>query len=110
LRRLRRIPAALLLIVAAVTVLWASPAGAHASLSSSDPADGSTVEELPGAVTLTFTEPVSLGVGGVEVLDASGEAVQDGEASVQDTVVTVDVPADLPDGTYVISYRVVSAD
>ena len=38
-------------------VTSAPAAGAHASLRSSDPADGAIVEVAPSAVVLTFTEP-----------------------------------------------------
>ena len=39
-----------------------------------------------------------------------GSQVQEGAARVDGTTVEVDLAPDLPDGTYVISYRVVSAD
>ena len=51
-----------------------------------------------------------MGLGGVRVLDADGNPVQDGAARADGEVVEVDLQPDLPDGTYVVSYRVVSAD
>jgi copper transport protein len=89
---------------------WAGPAAAHATLVSVDPADGARLDTSPAVVRLTFTEPVSADLGGVRVLDARGAQVQEGAARVDGTVVEVDLAPDLPDGTYVISYRVVSAD
>ena len=46
-------------VTAALSVAaTAPPAVAHAELSSSSPAGGATVQELPRKVTLTFTESV----------------------------------------------------
>jgi copper transport protein len=108
-RAVRRVLAAVglgLLLVA----LGAAPAAAHASLISVDPPDGARLDESPRTVTLTFSEPVSVDLGGVRVLDASGDPVQVGVARVDGPIVTVDLAPDLPDGTYVVSYRVISAD
>ena len=93
-----------------LVVLGASPAAAHASLVSVDPPDGARLDESPATVTLTFSETVSTGLGGVQVIDADGDQVQTGAARAQGAEVQVDVEPDLPDGTYVISYRVISAD
>src|SRR5690606_39917329 len=106
--RLRAVVVALLLVAVGLAG-FATPAGAHASLVSTDPADGATVDAPPETVTLTFTEPVSLGAGGVEVLDDSGEPVHEGEAVARDRQVTVGMRPDLDEGTYVISYRGPSA-
>jgi copper transport protein len=107
--RLRRLPGFLFVVLLALAA-WAGPASAHAVLVSSDPADGSTIDQLPEEAVLTFTETVSLGGGGVDVLDSEGKAVQAGEADADGDTVRVPLPADLADGTYVISYRIISAD
>lgn len=104
---------AVLALVAAALVLvgpWASVAGAHASLVSVDPADGSRLDESPAQVRLVFSEAVSADLGGVQVVSADGDQVQSGAARVQGGEVEIDLEPDLPDGTYVISYRVISAD
>ena len=93
-----------------VVAAWAAPAAAHASLISVDPPDGARLDESPDVVSLTFSESVSADLGGVQVLDSQGSQVQEGAARVDGTTVEVDLAPDLPDGTYVISYRVVSAD
>ena len=90
--------------------LVAAPAAAHASLVSIDPADGARLDESPDAVRLTFSETVSVDLGGVRVLDTEGNLVQDGVARADGAEVEVSLQPDLPDGTYVVSYRVVSAD
>ena len=96
--------------VALAVLAWATPAAAHASLVSIDPADGARLDESPDHVRLTFTEPVSVDLGGVQVVDGQGRQVQEGAARVDGVEVLVDLRPDLPDGTYVVSYRVVSAD
>ncbi|MET0901778.1 MAG: CopD family protein [Acidimicrobiales bacterium] len=75
-----------------------------------DPADGARLDESPEVVRLTFSERVSVGLGGVRVLDADGDPVEDGAARADGEVVEVALQPDLPDGTYVVSYRVISAD
>lgn len=90
-------------------VAGAAPAAAHASLVSTDPVEGAVLAESPGEVTFTFNEPVALPADGVQVFDAEGEPVES-SASSEDLVVTVDVPDELPDGSYVVVWRVVSAD
>ncbi|MGH9275458.1 MAG: copper resistance CopC/CopD family protein [Acidimicrobiales bacterium] len=107
--RLRAIAAALLLGVA-ILLAGAEPAAAHASLISVDPPDGARLDEAPETVTLTFSERVSADLGGVRVLDAAGERVDEGAVQVDGAVVTVGLGGDLPEGTYVVSYRVISAD
>jgi copper transport protein len=88
------------------------PAEAHAMLVESDPADRSRPAEAPDAVRLTFNEPVDVATDGIRVFDGSAQRVDTGgwseDASAE--VVGVDLPADLPDGGYVVTYRVRSAD
>ncbi|MDR7251491.1 copper transport protein [Nocardioides sp. BE266] len=99
-------------LVALALVLGAgAPASAHAELVSSDPAEGSVVETAPDSVTLTFNEPVRLTSQEIAVYDAEGDEVAS-TATARDAVVTVDLPdaADLADGTYVVSWNVLSGD
>ena len=107
---LRRAALAALALGLVLVAATASPAAAHASLISVDPADGARLDESPDHVTLTFSEPVSADLGGVRVLDEAGQAVQVGAARVRGAEVQVDLQPSLSDGTYVITYRVVSAD
>jgi copper transport protein len=105
----RRALLALALAVVAVLAL-AGTAGAHAAIVASDPPDGARLDESPAEVRLTFSEHVSASLGGVRVVDADGERVDRGAVRVEDREVSVDVEPDLPDGTYVVTYRIVSAD
>ncbi|KAA1425671.1 copper resistance CopC/CopD family protein [Nocardioides antri] len=87
----------------------AAPASAHASLVSSDPAEGEVLQEAPEVVTLTYDEPVSVVDDGIQAYDATGEPL-DVDATARDEVVTAELPDDLADGTYVVAWRVVSTD
>lgn len=87
----------------------AAPAAAHATLVSTDPVDGSVLARSPAQATLTFDERVSLPPEGVQAFDADGKPIT-ASASASDTLVTVDLPDQLADGTYVVVWRVVSAD
>lgn len=97
------------LVQALVLVAVAAPAAAHATLISTDPAEGEVLAEAPEVVTFTFDEPVSLTEEGIQAFDAAGDPVS-AEASSADAVVRADLPDDLADGTYVVTYRLVSAD
>jgi copper transport protein len=104
-------PLAAALVALALVLLGSGPAAAHAELVSTDPAEGAVVDTAPDAVTLTFNEPVRLTAQEIAVYDAEGEAV-DAEAGATGTDVTVELPgaADLADGTYVVSWNVLSGD
>ena len=99
----------LVLAVAAVLVP-ASPASAHATLVAADPADGARLDEAPAEVRLTFSESVSAALGGIRVVDADGDRVDEGAVTVEGTSARVGLAGGLEDGTYVITYRVISAD
>ncbi|MBW3606650.1 MAG: copper resistance protein CopC [Actinobacteria bacterium] len=55
-----------------VLLAVAVPARAHTELSSSDPANGETVDGPLDTLTLTFSRPIELAGKGVQILDASG--------------------------------------
>jgi copper transport protein len=91
-------------------VATARPASAHAVVTSTTPADGARLDAAPTAVRVEFNESVSVGAGYARVLDADGDRVDTGDPAVRDGVLTVPLRADLPDASYVVTYRVVSAD
>lgn len=95
--------------VGALLILLAPPAWAHAGLVGTDPADGQVLAESPAAVTVTFTEPIRLADSGNQLLDAAGEPVAAAVVARDATVVfTPDAP--LADGSYIVSWRVISVD
>lgn len=111
-RRSRSVRAAgaVLAVVAALVLASAGPAQAHASLVAADPPDGARLDRSPSRIELTFSEPVSVTLGGVRVLDGSGARVDRGSVRSRGPEVGVDLRGGLPDGTYVVTYRVVSDD
>ncbi|ADG76257.1 copper resistance protein CopC [Cellulomonas flavigena DSM 20109] len=108
-RAARRV-GALAALVLLLAVLGASPASAHNTLRSSDPADGATVATVPPQVTLTFDqEALDLGTQ-VVVTGPDGVVVSDGPVQLVDTSVVQPLVATLPAGAYTVEWRVTSAD
>src|SRR6185437_15036686 len=100
------------LVAGLATLLWivcaATHASAHASLVSTEPADGSVLAAAPKRVELRFNEPVTPAV--ITLIDATGKTRSDVAVATVDQTVTLTLPDHLPDGTQVVSYRIVSAD
>lgn len=85
----------------------ASTAWAHATLLSSEPADGSVLSQPPKMVQLNFNENITPAV--VGLIDADGKTRYVAARAVGQSVLMV-MPDDLPQGTQIVSYRVVSQD
>ncbi|MGX1368877.1 copper transport protein [Streptomyces canus] len=108
-----RVRTLVLLLLAACGLLLttAGPASAHAALTGSDPQQGVVVDKAPDQVSLTFSEKVALSDGSLRVLDPKGKAVQQGKPfEAGGTTYGVKLHSGLPDGTYTVTYQVVSAD
>jgi copper transport protein len=100
----------LLLAVAAALLAAGAPASAHAALTGSDPRQGAVVDQAPEQISLTFSETVSLSDDALRVLGPKGERADTGEARGVGATYSVKLRPGLPDGTYTVSYQVVSAD
>ncbi|TQJ54178.1 copper resistance CopC/CopD family protein [Streptomyces sp. SLBN-115] len=101
----------LFLAVTGALLAGAGPASAHAALTGSDPAQGVVVDKAPTQVSLTFSETVSMNDDSLRVLDPKGTRVDTGKPSeVSGTTYAVPLHSGLPDGTYTVTYQVVSAD
>ena len=100
-----RVLAGLAALLSALCI--ASAAWAHATLVSSEPADGSVLTLPPKMVQLHFNESVAPAV--IGVIDAGGKARDVATRAVGQSVLIV-LPDDLPQGTQIVSYRVVSQD
>jgi copper transport protein len=92
-------------------------ASAHAALISTDPGQGAVVATMPATVSLTFGEPVLVAANGVRVFGPDGAEVDDGHAVHIGRSSTVGVglpggtrPTSARQGTYTVSWRVISAD
>lgn len=101
----------LFLAVTGALLAGAGPASAHAALTGSDPAQGVVVDKAPTQVSLTFSEQVALSDDALRVLDPKGKRVDSGKpANLSGTTYAVRLHSGLPDGTYTVTYQVVSAD
>ena len=111
---LRPLAAALAgIVVGALAVLFgpAQPASAHAVLLSTSPAKGAVLSTAPAQVVLTFSESVRVVPGKVRVIGPDGKQVSEGEPSVTGADLVIPVRQDgAGRGTYLVNYRVVSAD
>jgi copper transport protein len=109
-RSARLLAAAFAAVLGALVV--AAPAGAHASLVETQPANGTVLETWPDHVQLRFNEPVDASLGALRVYGSDAKRVDSGRVS-RPNVNTValhlgDRP--LARGTYTVAWRVVSAD
>jgi methionine-rich copper-binding protein CopC len=101
-----------LLVVLLLIVAGPISASAHAELQSANPASGSTIESLPAAMSLTFSEEVKPGGITVTVSGPDGARVDTGDAAVDLTnaarnVVTVSLYGGGP-GDYAVHWDSVS--
>ena len=100
-----RLIAALVALLAALCL--AGAANAHAVLIGTEPGDGGVLMQQPKAVQLRFNEAVAPAA--VSLIDAEGKS-HEVVARAADQSVVVALPDNLPRGTQVLSYRVVSQD
>lgn len=106
---LRRSLLILPLLVAAL-LLPVEPARAHATLVRSVPESNAQLDSPPAIVELYFSEPVDSSFTFAEVLDATGQRVDNDDALVDaanPTRLTVTVRS-LPDGIYTVSWKALS--
>ena len=100
-----------ILFVLAVLLVLAPlrAADAHAVLLETNPAAGSVVAESPGEIVLLFNEPMRLL--GFSVMAADGTDMAPGSvASAVDGRIVLALPLPLPDGRYLVSWRIGSLD
>jgi copper transport protein len=110
-RGFRRV-AVLAALTVAIVLALASPAFAHATLLTTTPAPGTTYDASPPAVDLRFSEPVEVAIGDIRVFDGKAQRVVTGapkHPGGDGNQVSVSLP-ELDDGTYVVTWRVISAD
>ncbi|AEV82087.1 copper resistance protein CopC [Actinoplanes sp. SE50] len=91
-------------------LLSAGPASAHAALVSSDPGTGTIVPDAPNKVTLTFSESVQLISGKIRVVAPDGSRADQGDPAVDGSRVTIPLRSGGARGTYLVTFRVISAD
>jgi len=102
------------MIAATTAVALALLLPAHASVIGSTPADGSTITEQPGSLSVVLNEPI-IDVPGAEggsvlqITDAAGLYYGDGCTAVDGDTVSVEAELGAA-GDYTLTYQVVSAD
>jgi copper transport protein len=109
---MKRAITVLLTVLAATLALGTPPASAHAALLRTTPGDAEILQAAPAEVTLTFGEPVGIGLGNLRVLSAQGDRVDSGALTrtADGTVVHIPLKPAIAEGTYVVVWRVVSED
>ncbi len=83
-------------------------AAAHASLWSTEPADGAMVEVAPATFSLSFSEPVS--PLRLQLIAPDGSATALTRYELRDQTVVIEAPDEIGNGTHVLTWRVVSGD
>src|SRR5688572_8379600 len=92
----------------ALAAAWAGGAAGHAGLAASVPADGAALAAPPSSIELRFTEPVTPML--VRLFAGSAAPVTLPAPQGTSDVVQLAVPANLGEGVYTLSFRVISAD
>ena len=99
--------------IALVALSTAAPASAHDSVVSTSPAEGATVSENPGTVSVTLSaEPLaseSMTTSQIEVTAPDGHVVSSGKAEISGATVSTDADID-HEGEHTVAWRSVSAD
>lgn len=100
-------------ILVGLFALFAIPAGsasAHAALIRTNPAPGSIVPSAPGAIVITFSEAVQPVTSRIRVIGPDGKRIDSGSPFIRGDELRIPIRTDGPRGTYLVSYRVISAD
>jgi copper transport protein len=87
-----------------------SPAQAHAVLLKSTPAANSVALERPREVVLTFSESVRPVNNKIRVIGPDGKQADTGKVTAAGAEVRIALKENLDKGTYLVSFRVISAD
>jgi len=86
---------------------------AHAYITNSNPSENEILEKAPTNVYIEFNEKIQTGFTILNVLNSSGERVDQKNVEIDpktEKSIKVDLESDLPNDIYTIEWRVVSAD
>lgn len=89
-------------------VLSASPSFAHAVLLSTTPTANAVIDAPPSSFDLAFNEPVSLLT--ASLITPDGEQIDISDGAENGSSVRLILPDEMTEGTYVVSWRIVSVD
>jgi len=104
--------AGLIALAAAAALAWPAAAWAHAALLRTEPVASRTINTAPTEVRLTYSEPVEPRFAIVSVTDAEGRQVTSSKpAAAPGSPQTLVTPLNrVPEGWYLVFWRVISAD
>ncbi|TVY06895.1 copper resistance CopC/CopD family protein [Paenibacillus cremeus] len=106
-----RIKAILVWIGLLLSLIIPAPCFAHASLINAAPAANSTLPSSPPNIELTFNERLEKVEYYIKVLNKTGTSVTSNEAQFNEDQTRLELALpQLPDGTYTVSYKIISAD
>lgn len=97
-------------LVGIVLAVLAPAAMGHAVLVASDPEPGAVLAEPPGRILLTFSEPTSAVGAKIVLIGPDGEVYASGDPYPSGRTLMMGVPSDLPRGTSLVDWAIVSAD
>jgi len=95
---------------AILALLPATAASAHATLDRTSPGSGTVVQSEPTEVVLTFNENIRAVPEKTRITGPDGKRADTGKAFAQDHDLHIPLNTGGPKGTYLVSYRIVSAD
>src|SRR5690349_23310832 len=93
-----------------LALLPATSASAHATLDRASPGSGTVVQTEPSEVVLTFNENIRAVPEKTRITGPDGKRADTGKAFAQDHDLHIPLTTGGPKGTYLVSYRVISAD
>jgi copper transport protein len=106
--------ARVVLLALLLGALMPASAQAHATIVRTTPSDQTVLKSQPAEVTLEFSEGVDLGAHAIRLLDGSGAEVKTPSPPKHGpgggATALLALPPGLAQGTYIVSWRVVSSD
>lgn len=101
------------LIVLIISFIGINTVSAHAYITNSNPSENEILEESPEKVYIEFNEKIQTGFTILNVLNTSGERVDQKNIVINpdtEKSIEVDLKPELPNDIYTVKWRVVSAD
>ncbi|WP_117209934.1 copper resistance CopC/CopD family protein [Allorhizocola rhizosphaerae] len=98
------------LLIGAMVLLPAAPAQAHAALVKTNPVQGTTIQVAPKQVELTFSEAITPVNDKIRIIGPDGKRADSGTPQVEGAILRIGLKDNPPRGTYLVSFRVISAD
>ncbi|MGH9298882.1 MAG: copper resistance CopC family protein, partial [Acidimicrobiales bacterium] len=102
-----------LLLAGVIVILDAGIASAHAQLETTQPVEGAVLSSSPARVVMHFDQAVEIDLGSVRVIGPGDRRVDEGgtyHPNGQASSIAVNLPPRLSNGTYIVAWRVISAD